>query len=246
MSIRWQEYEGAVLQHLRQEFAATAVRVMGAEAGQQHTVIGRFSLVPRQLDVAAYGIGDERPFFIADAKKHGDKLDVKDVECFVGMADDIGVNFASLVAPGGFTKAAARRAGAASMRLEVLTIEQAMTWRWLPLAQQLYPYDWVFRRELAKALRLLEEGAGPADLVDALDRVAFEEWEALVDFAIVHHSRSARQFLLAVAAEHPDDGWRCNAVQRLLDIGFLDDATRRRLASAETDPEVLELLEVGG
>lgn len=243
LPLSWKEYEGAVLEHLRQEFAGVAVRVLGTDAGQQHTVIGRFSLSPRQLDVAAYGVGDERPFFIADAKKHGRKLNIKDVECFVGMADDIGVDFAALLAPAGFSAAAERRANAASIHLELLTIEEAMTCRWLPLAQRLYPNDWIFRRELAKALKLLDEGAPPADLVDCLDQVAFDEWEALVDHAIVHHSGSARRFLIAVATEHPDEGWRFNAVQRLLDNGFLDDAIRSQIASAETDPDVIELLQ---
>ncbi|MEZ4240359.1 MAG: restriction endonuclease [Myxococcota bacterium] len=112
MSLTWQEYELSVLEHLRQEYAGLPVRVVGTEGGRRHEVVGRHSIVPRQLDVAAYAEGDERPVFVADAKHYGEKIDVKDVESFAGMADDVGARFSALIAPAGFTDAAFRRAAA--------------------------------------------------------------------------------------------------------------------------------------
>lgn len=241
-ALAWQDYEGAVLEHLRQEFAGTAVRVLGTDGRTRHTVIGRYSKVPRQLDVAAYGLGDARPFFIADAKMQAGRLDVKEVESFIGMAEDVGAKVAALLAPEGFTPGAERRAQAAAMHLEVLTIEQALTWHWLPLARDLYPYDWIFRRELAHALRLLKEEAPADSLVLALEGVAYDEWIRLIAYALAEHPSAARRFLEAVAEAHPDDGWRFNAVQRLLEIGAIDEGFRTRLLRREKDLETRDLL----
>jgi hypothetical protein len=80
------DYELAVFAKIRLDFQSTAVHVEGTENGIKHYVIGRYSLVKRQLDVAAYRPEEGRPFLIADAKRHQDKLDVKDAEAFIGMA----------------------------------------------------------------------------------------------------------------------------------------------------------------
>jgi hypothetical protein len=123
------DYELAVFAKIRLDFQSTAVHVEGTENGVKHYVIGRYSLVNRQLDVAAYRPEEMRPFLIADAKRHRDKLDVKDAEAFIGMVDDVGASIGVLVAPEGFTPAAVRRAGAASTSVLIITLEQALTYR---------------------------------------------------------------------------------------------------------------------
>jgi hypothetical protein len=114
---------------------------------------------------------------------------------------------------------------------------------WLPLAREVYPQDWIFRRELALALRRLNDGSPPTSLVECLEFIAYEEWDALVRYAIAFHKAEAERFLLAVAEAHPESDWRYNAVQRLLEHGLLDVSARQRLASLEDQSEILELLD---
>lgn len=240
-----EEYELAVLEKLRLDFAPVAVRVWGTEHGNKHHVRGRHSLVDRQLDAAAYRLGEERPFLVADAKRHRRKLDVKEVEAFLGMVDDVGAGIGLLVAPRGFTDAAERRAAAASMSVLVMTVEQALTYRWLPVARKVYPYDWVFHERIAHALRLLHETAPPFRIADALEPVAFEEWDALVSHALTQHRDQACELLLAIARHHHDSSWRFNAVQRLIGGDFLASEVRRELLESERDPDTVELLSGG-
>jgi hypothetical protein len=237
------DYELAVFAKIRLDFQSTAVRVEGTEHGVKHYVIGRYSLVKRQLDVAAYRPEETRPFFIADAKRHGNTLDVKDAEAFIGMVDDVGASMSLLVAPKGFTPAAVRRARAASTSVLIMTLEEALTYRWLPLAREIYPYDWIFHEELACALRLLYERAQPEAMMDALESVSFEEWDLLVGYALARHPDQARCFLLAVAQYHHDDGWRFNAVRHLMEANMLDKELCHELLQRESDPDTIELLE---
>ena len=72
--------------------------------------------------------------------------------------------------------------------------------------------------------------------------MAYEEWDAVVRYALANYPTIAQRFLLIIAESHHDDGWRYNAIQHLLDDDLLDEPTRRHLASHETDPEIAELL----
>ena len=142
MRMSWQEYESAVLEHLRQDFAGLTVHVRGKEQGQQHRVKGRYSGVDRQLDAAVYRQPtDPRPVLVADAKRYAGRVDVKDVEAFGGMAEDVGAQLCMLVAPEGFTAAAERRADAYDMELRIVTVDDALTHSWLAAAREIFPLD---------------------------------------------------------------------------------------------------------
>ena len=92
------------------------------------------------------------------------------------------------------------------------------------------------------ALRRLHEGASADALVDALEGIAFEEWLAVVGYGRREYAEVAARFLVAVASEHPDDGWRFNAIDQLDNMDRLDSELRSRLLASERDPEVIELL----
>jgi Restriction endonuclease len=244
--ITHQDFELAVLEKLRLELLPLGIKVFGTEDGHIHEVQGRYSLVGRQLDAAAYRPGDTRPFLIVDAKRQGERIDVKQAEAFLGMVEDVGAAMGLLVAPLGFTHAAERRVAAASTHVRIMTIEDALTFKWLPVARRIYPFDWIFREELALALRRLHDGVPPIVLIDALDTVAFEEWEAFVAYALEHHSAEAIEFLQAVAGFHEDTGWQYNAVRHLMDTGNLDRSAAVQLLGNETDLEIQELLAYAG
>jgi len=81
---------------------------------------GRISKQSRQIDVLIdlRHDTDNSRRVIVDAKKRTRKIDVKDVESFRGLMEDVGATHGYLVCPSGYTKAAEQRAQAAvSIRL---------------------------------------------------------------------------------------------------------------------------------
>src|SRR5215211_665474 len=234
--MRPSDYENSLLQHLRHEFSSHLFSVAGTEDGWQHKLSGQYSLVDRQVDVAVYRRGKASPILMADAKRYRKRIDVKAVECYLGMVDDVGADIGLLVAPRGFTAAAKRRARAAGMILKIMSIDEATTYRWLPLARQLYPWDWGYHNDIALALRRIVEKVDIGLVIEALDNVPFEEWEAYVRYALLHHREEAVSLLETVAQAHYDSGWRFNAIRLLLEADLLRSEFRERLVQREQDP----------
>jgi hypothetical protein len=75
-------------------------------------LVGRISQRSRQIDVLIdlRHDTDNSRRIIVDAKKHSRKIDVKEVEAFQGLMDDVAATHGYLVCPNGYTKAAERRA----------------------------------------------------------------------------------------------------------------------------------------
>jgi hypothetical protein len=237
-------YEFGLLQRLKHEFEPQGLKVCGTENGEKHYARGRFSRALRQLDVAVYRPGENAPFFLADAKRHKRKVDVKRVECFIGMMDDINANIGLLVAPNGFSKAAARRAKAANLTIKIMSSTEALEFQWLPFARSIYPWDWIFHLELSSAVKYLKEGAKPEFIIDALEGIAFDEWEAFVEYALVHHHEEAVQMLETIAVNHIDDGWRYNATWLLWECSDLNESLIEVIKSTERDHEILEFVQL--
>ena len=242
MNMRPSEYEDALLQQLRQEFSNHLFSVAGTEDGRQHKIPGRYSLVNRQVDVAVYRQSDPSPILMADAKHYRKRIDVKAVECFIGMVDDVGADVGLLVAPRGFTAGAKQRARAAGMVLKMMSIDEATTYQWLPLARQIYPWDWGYHNDIALALRRMHEKVDIGLVVEALHDVPFEEWEGYVRYALVHHREEAVSLLETVAQAHYNSGWRFNAIRLLQEEGLLRSKVSEQLEQREEDPETLQLL----
>lgn len=75
-------------------------------------LMGRISGRSRQIDVLIdlRHNTDNSQRVIVDAKKHTRKIDLKDVEAFRGLMEDVAATHGYLVCPSGYTKAAQRRA----------------------------------------------------------------------------------------------------------------------------------------
>jgi hypothetical protein len=78
-------------------------------------LLGRISKRSRQIDVLIdlRHSTDNSRRVIVDAKTKVRKIDVKDVEAFRGLMEDVGATHGYLVCPSGFTRAAERRAQSA-------------------------------------------------------------------------------------------------------------------------------------
>jgi Restriction endonuclease len=95
----WQSYEAYVTGALSRRFSNARViadvHIIGAKSG-----------VSRQIDIL---VERSRPIAV-DCKCYRRKVDVKQVETFLGMLDDIGIDIGILVTTRGYTKAALARA----------------------------------------------------------------------------------------------------------------------------------------
>jgi hypothetical protein len=244
--VDWKRYERAVVEKFFRDFPSPAFRVEPA-GDDDFSFVGRYSGVLRQLDVAVFRRGQPRPFLVADAKRRSVKLDVIDVEAFLGLVEDVGAEIGALVASSGYSPASVARArGAqASIDLRVVTVEEATKQDWLAVGRRIYPGDLMFHSEIGRAFRMIEEGRSSEEIAEVLDGVFFEEWEALVGTALAEHPDEAQILLTWVSRFHLDDGWRFNAVRHLIDSDLMNEHLRVELLQRETDPEVLDLLSGG-
>jgi hypothetical protein len=238
----WKRYERGLLERLRYEFSEPHFKVCGTIAGSQHRVRGRFSLALRQLDAAVYRSGEgTTPFLIADAKHRATPLDVNDVEAFIGQMADVGATFGALAAPKGGSDAAKHRAAAADVEIRIISFDEALTFRWYAVALEVYPYDWIFHEQLARAVRALETDGSLKEVEAGLENIAFEEWERFVLYALQHHPEEGVSFLVWVARHHHDDGWIYNAARILEEVGLMPPELRAELL-VRPDADLQELL----
>lgn len=113
----WQEYEKRVLEECRRVFSNSDI------AYNKH-IKGLYSERMRQIDVfikTSTGI-----VYVVDAKMYATKVDVKDVESFIGMIKDVGADYGIIVSEKGFTKSAIKRAhlGENNIEVDILNINE--------------------------------------------------------------------------------------------------------------------------
>src|SRR5262249_42440694 len=83
-------------------------------------LLGRFSKAERQIDLLVEDQAVDFVFRIAiDAKHYSERIDVKDVEQFLGLLDDVGVDVGVMISPEGYSQAAINRAHYDESRLEL-------------------------------------------------------------------------------------------------------------------------------
>ena len=102
--MNWRDYEAAVSRAIRQRFPADRVRA-------DQALDGRFSGVPRQIDVLAdKDLVGRSLTAVVDCKCYARNVDVKDVEAVIGLAADVRADVALVVTTRGYSTAARARA----------------------------------------------------------------------------------------------------------------------------------------
>ena len=116
-AMEWKEYENIVLTECQRVF-------YNADIQYNIYVDGLFSKRKRQIDI--FIKDDNGIVYIIDAKKYNTKVDIKDVESFIGMVKDVGGNYGILVSENGFTKAAINRAhiGENNIEVDILNLKE--------------------------------------------------------------------------------------------------------------------------
>lgn len=116
-AMEWKEYENIVLTECQRVF-------YNADIQYNIYVDGLFSKRKRQIDI--FIKDDNGIVYIIDAKKYNTKVDIKDVESFIGMVKDVGGNYGIIVSEKGFTKAAINRAhyGEDNIEIDILNLHE--------------------------------------------------------------------------------------------------------------------------
>ena len=100
----WQEFEDLV-EDLHRKFHKNAV------VKRNDFVLGKLTGTKRQIDVSVrYQLGPSELLIIVECKRHGRRIDVKEMEAFVQKLKDIGGHMGIMVAEKGFTAGAQRLA----------------------------------------------------------------------------------------------------------------------------------------
>lgn len=102
----WELYERLVARMLVEQLETDLCVTPNAH------IVGTITGIRRQIDVLieTRHDTDNSRRIIVDAKKRSRKIDVKDVESFRGMMEDVGATHGYLVSPAGYTRAAEKRA----------------------------------------------------------------------------------------------------------------------------------------
>ena len=108
---KWKRFEELVA-NIQQELAGDAKVTLDDK------IVGKRTGVPRQIDVSIRkAVGQFEILIVIDCKDYAKPLDVKGVEEFMGLAQDVGAHRAAMVAAQGYTEAAKKRAEDAGIEL---------------------------------------------------------------------------------------------------------------------------------
>lgn len=115
----WQEYEKEVFEKL-------SVIYSDAKLEFNSNLLGKYSNGLRQCDtIIKQVINGVEHVTLVDAKYYSEKIDVKDVEMFISMANDINADYGIIVSPKGYSELAYNRAenDPSPILLDILTLE---------------------------------------------------------------------------------------------------------------------------
>lgn len=102
--MNWKDYENEIYDHFKNEYPDATIT-------HNATLHGRYSFTDRQVDILIEDyIAGNRFIIIIDGKFFSKKIDVKCVESFIGMINDIGAHKGLMITSKGYSKAAIQRA----------------------------------------------------------------------------------------------------------------------------------------
>jgi hypothetical protein len=120
---KWKHFEELVAK-IQADLAGDAI------VTHDDRIIGKHTGAERQIDVSIrQHVGQFDILIVIDCKDHNKPLDVKDVEEFIGLVQDVGAHKASMVAAKGFSESAKKRAQSAGVELYVLVDTGDHPWR---------------------------------------------------------------------------------------------------------------------
>jgi hypothetical protein len=114
----WKQYEEEIAEYFREEYPDARITANAK-------LPGKFSKTDRQIDLLIEEQIIDLPFkLIVDTKCRSNKIDVKDVEEFVGLVRDVGADKGILISTEGYTQAAIQRAYSEDLILDVVNFKE--------------------------------------------------------------------------------------------------------------------------
>ena len=112
-NMNWKNYEKEILTYLQQTFPETNI-------SYDQEIVGRFSKVKRQIDILIEGeVAGYEIKIIVDCKYFAKNIDVKQVESFCSMIEDVDAHQGVLITHKGYSKAAINRAYYGNNKVEL-------------------------------------------------------------------------------------------------------------------------------
>lgn len=118
--MNWKKYEQEILRYFQETFPETQISF-------DKKVVGRYSKVERQIDILIEGeIAGYEIKIIVDCKHFSKNIDVKQVESFSSMVEDVEAHQGVLITQKGFSKAATNRAyyGTQKVELDIINFSE--------------------------------------------------------------------------------------------------------------------------
>ena len=114
----WKEYEEKLFTSLKNIYTE-------CEIEYDESIFGIYSNVERQIDFAIRGnLAGKRILGIVDCKYYNKNIDVKIIESFIGMMQDVNANFGFMITNQGYSQAAKNRVKNSNLKLEVLRFNE--------------------------------------------------------------------------------------------------------------------------
>lgn len=120
---KWKRFE-ELAAHIQRELQSANASVQTNER-----IVGTITEVPRELDITVRIPATPAPLLmVVDCKDYARPVDVKAVEAFLGLVEDVGANKGAMISAKGYTEAAGRRARAACVDLWTLVDLETVDW----------------------------------------------------------------------------------------------------------------------
>ncbi len=183
-SSQWRTYEAEVHEELTSHYPEATVL-------HDTRLLGTLSLRRRQIDIMIEEPSPTGPIStIVEAKHHSRPIDVKQVEAFMGLLRDVGVDRGIMISPVGYTRSALDRAfrDDVDLDLDVITLAEFRQWQSslaIPYAGRngavlFAPVGWIIdgeRKPQAGLARLYRRGRTAAEAIAASEFMYVQIWD---------------------------------------------------------------------
>ena len=131
----WLDYEDYVYDTLRSKYPNHRFERDIRPVGKTGT--------KRQVDIAIFEqIAGHEIFVVVDCKHYEKKIDVKNVETFIGMLEDLGADIGIMVTANGYTDTAMSRAKMSRVRLDIVEYEDIDEYKFdIDICDECFPGD---------------------------------------------------------------------------------------------------------